>query len=99
LEWLITGIGPMREGEEEPTFFQEKLAYCISVAIDQHYGSNFKETSLDSRAKVLRAVFKYLTGIGVTEESIPDRESLIGMVKLTGGLLGVSGGTPKRAPR
>ena len=89
LEWLITGIGPMREGDEEPTFFQERLAYCISIAIGQYYGDNFNETPLDARAKILRAVFKYLTGMGVTGESIPDKDSLVGMVKLTGGLLGI----------
>ncbi|MES2354622.1 MAG: helix-turn-helix domain-containing protein [Pseudomonadota bacterium] len=89
LEWLIHGTGAMREGEEEPTYFQEKIAYCVSLAIDAHYGDKLKETPLQARAIVLRAVSKYLFGMGVTDENVPDRQSLIGLVKLTGGLLGI----------
>lgn len=87
LEWLIYGTGSMREGEEEPTFFQEKIAYRVSLAIDRCYGDSLKETPLDARARILRAVSKYLIGMGVTEQSIPDLKSLSGMVRLTAGLL------------
>jgi hypothetical protein len=90
LEWLIYGTGSMREGEEEPTFFQEKIAYWVSLAIERRYGANLNETSLDTRAKILRAVSKYLITMGVTEQSIPDQASLVGMVTLTAGLLGAA---------
>jgi len=96
LEWLIHGTGAMREGEEEPTYFHEKIAYCVSLAVDAHYGDKLKETPLQARAMVLRAVSKYLLGMGVTDENIPDRQSLIGLVKLTGGLLGIE--TPSTRP-
>jgi transcriptional regulator with XRE-family HTH domain len=97
LDWLITGQGLMRDGDDEPTFFAEKLSYAVGMAIDRYYGDAANSPSLDDRARVLRAVSKYLVGVGVREQRIPDRESLIGMVKLTGRLLGVA--TPRTVRR
>lgn len=89
LEWLISGRGPMRNGDEEPTYFQERLAVSICAAINGWYGEDPATPPLLDRARVLRSVTQYLLQIGVIEGGIPDGESLVGIVKLTGGLLGV----------
>jgi len=87
LEWLITGHGSVREDDEEPTLFHEQLAYAICAAIHACYGAGPGTPSRRDRARVLRAVTRYLLQIGVTEAAIPERADLVGMVKLTGGLL------------
>lgn len=79
----------MRVDDDPPTYFAEKLTYSISVAIDRYYRDVAGPPSLDDRAQVLRAVWKYVISLGVREENLPDVETLVGMVKLTGGILGV----------
>lgn len=73
----------MRKGNEEPTFSQQKIAYWVALVIDQYYGEIMKETPLDVRARILRAVSKYLITKGITEQIIPDRNSLVGTARLT----------------
>jgi transcriptional regulator with XRE-family HTH domain len=88
LEWLITGRGPVRQGEDDVSLLPEKIAYAVSTAIEQYYGAS--TTSLDARASLLRAVAKYLLSIGVSDKTIPDRRSLVRMVEMTAGLLEVA---------
>jgi len=97
LQWLVTGQGPMRLDDDPPTLFAEKLTYSISIAIDRCYGDAQGSPSLEDRARVLRAVWKYVIGIGMTEEHLPEMESLLGMVRLTGDLLGVPVSKARRA--
>ena len=88
-EWLLMGRGPMREGEQDPSLVAEQLAYAVSAAIEDYYGRSLAAVNLELRARVLRAVMDYLKQHRVTEKTIPDRTSLLSMVKLTGGMLGV----------
>jgi transcriptional regulator with XRE-family HTH domain len=97
LTWLVTGQGPMRIDDDPPTLFTEKLTYSISIAIDRVYGNAADSPSLDQRARVLRAVWKYVVGLGMTEQNLPDIPRLVGIVELTGELLGVPGPKVRRA--
>jgi transcriptional regulator with XRE-family HTH domain len=90
LEWLINGEGPMRTSDDEPSLSHEQLTYAVARAITRHFGESYIATSLYDRAKVMRAVTRYLGQIGVTAEGLPDTEALVGMVKLTSHLLGIA---------
>jgi transcriptional regulator with XRE-family HTH domain len=83
LHWLLTGSGAMRLEEPEGSFLQEKLSLALTDALRTAYGARYASVPLDTRARALRAGATYLRAIGVTEESLPDAESLAKLIKLT----------------
>jgi transcriptional regulator with XRE-family HTH domain len=83
LHWLLTGSGAMRLEEPEGSFLQEKLNLALTDALRTAYGARYASVPLDTRARALRAGATYLRAIGVTEESLPDAESLAKLIKLT----------------
>jgi transcriptional regulator with XRE-family HTH domain len=83
LHWLLTGSGAMRLEEPEGSFLQEKLSLALTDALRAAYGSRYASVPLDTRARALRAGATYLRAIGVTEDSLPDAESLAKLIKLT----------------
>lgn len=90
LQWLATGEGPMRASDDEPSFTHEQLSYAVARAVTKHFGESYIATSLLDRARVMRAVTRYLSQIGITGDAVPDTEALVGMVKLTSNLLGIA---------
>ena len=83
LHWLLTGFGAMRLEEPGTSLLQEKLSLALTDALRTAYGSRYGSVPLDTRARALRAGATYLRAIGVTEESLPDADSLAKLVKLT----------------
>lgn len=83
LHWLLTGHGAMRMEETEGSLLAEKLALALTDALRVAYGARYAGVPLDTRARALRAGATYLRAIGVTEDTLPDAESLAKLVKLT----------------
>ena len=83
LHWLLTGHGAMRIEEPEGSLLAEKLALALTDALRVAYGARYAGVPLDTRARALRAGATYLRAIGVTEDTLPDTESLAKLVKLT----------------
>ncbi len=83
LHWLLTGHGTLRMEEPEGSLLSEKLALALTDALRVAYGARYAGVPLDTRARALRAGATYLRAIGVTEDTLPDTESLAKLVKLT----------------
>jgi transcriptional regulator with XRE-family HTH domain len=83
LHWLLTGRGAMRMDEADASLLQEKINVALVDALRAAYGPRYSSVSLDTRARALRAGASYLRAIGVTEETLPDTESLAKLLRLT----------------
>ncbi len=83
LHWLLTGHGTMRLEEPAGSLLQEKLALALTDALRVAYGARYASVPLDTRARALRAGAAYLRAIGVTEDTLPDTESLAKLLRLT----------------
>lgn len=83
LHWLLTGRGAMRVDEHDASLLQEKLNVALVDALRLAYGARYASVPLDTRARALRAGASYLRAIGVTEDSLPDPDSLAKLLKLT----------------
>jgi transcriptional regulator with XRE-family HTH domain len=83
LHWLLTGRGTMRMDEADASLLQEKINVALVDALRAAYGARYSSVSLDARARALRAGASYLRAIGVTEETLPDTESLAKLLRLT----------------
>ncbi|HQR12289.1 MAG TPA: helix-turn-helix domain-containing protein [Casimicrobiaceae bacterium] len=83
LHWLLTGRGAMRLDGQDASLLQEKLNVALVDALRLAYGSRYASVPLDTRARALRAGASYLRAIGVTEDSLPDTESLARLLRLT----------------
>jgi transcriptional regulator with XRE-family HTH domain len=83
LHWLLTGRGTMRMDEAEASLLQEKLTVALVDALRLAYGTRYASVPLETRARALRAGASYLRAIGVTEDTLPDSESLAKLLRLT----------------
>jgi len=83
LHWLLTGQGTMRLEDPEGSLLQETLSVALTDALRLAYGAKYAALPLPSRARALRAASTYLRAIGITEDTLPDTESLAKLVKLT----------------
>jgi len=83
LHWLLTGRGTMRMDEAEASLLQEKLTVALVDALRLAYGARYASVPLETRARALRAGASYLRAIGVTEDTLPDSESLAKLLRLT----------------
>ena len=83
LHWLLTGRGTMRMHEAEASLLQEKLTVALVDALRLAYGARYASVPLETRARALRAGASYLRAIGVTEDTLPDSESLAKLLRLT----------------
>jgi transcriptional regulator with XRE-family HTH domain len=83
LHWLLTGHGAMRLEEPAGSLLQEKLSLALADALRAACGPRYASVPLDTRARALRAGATYLRAIGVTEDTLPDTESLAKLLKLT----------------
>ena len=83
LHWLLTGHGAIRVAEDDTSLFREKLSLALADALRVAYGPRHAGMSLDTRARALRAATSYLLALGVTEENLPDVDTLARLVKLT----------------
>ena len=83
LHWLLTGRGTMRMDEAESSLLQEKLTVALVDALRLAYGARYASVPLETRARALRAGASYLRAIGVTEDTLPDSESLAKLLRLT----------------
>lgn len=83
LHWLLTGRGAMRLEDPDGSLLAEKLSVALTDALRLAYGARYASVPLDTRARALRAGAAYLRAIGVTEDTLPDTESLAKLVRLT----------------
>lgn len=83
LHWLLTGQGTMRLEDPEGSLLQETLSVALTDALRLAYGAKYAALPLTTRARALRAASTYLRAIGITEDTLPDAESLAKLVKLT----------------
>ena len=83
LHWLLTGRGAMRMDDSDGSLLQEKLTVALVDALRLAYGARYASVPLETRARALRAGASYLRAIGVTEETLPDTESLAKLLRLT----------------
>lgn len=83
LHWLLTGRGAMRLEDPDGSLLAEKLSVALTDALRLAYGARYASVPLDTRARALRAGATYLRAIGVTEDTLPDTESLAKLVRLT----------------
>ena len=83
LHWLLTGRGAMRLEDPDGSLLAEKLSLALTDALRLAYGARYASVPLDTRARALRAGATYLRAIGVTEDTLPDTESLAKLVRLT----------------
>ncbi len=83
LHWLLTGRGTMRLEDPDGSLLAEKLSLALTDALRAAYGARYAAVPLDTRARALRAGATYLRAIGVTEDTLPDMESLAKLVRLT----------------
>ena len=83
LHWLLTGRGAMRMDDSDGSLLQEKLTVALVDALRLAYGPRYASVPLETRARALRAGASYLRAIGVTEETLPDTESLAKLLRLT----------------
>ena len=73
----------MRLEDPEASLLQETLSVALTDALRLAYGAKYAALPLATRARALRAASTYLRAIGITEERLPDTESLAKLVKLT----------------
>lgn len=83
LHWLLTGHGAVRVDQTDASLLQEKIAVALVDALRLAYGARYAGVPLDTRARALRAGATYLRAIGVTEDTLPDTESLARLLRLT----------------
>lgn len=83
LHWLLTGRGAIRIAVDDSSLFGEKLSLALADALRVAYGPRHSGMSLDTRARALRAATSYLLAIGVTEDTLPDVDTLAKFLKLT----------------
>ncbi|MEO6565301.1 MAG: helix-turn-helix domain-containing protein [Casimicrobiaceae bacterium] len=83
LHWVLTGHGTMRLEDPAGTLLQESLSVALTDALRLAYGTKYAALPLATRARALRAASTYLRAIGITEDTLPDTESLAKLVKLT----------------
>ena len=83
LHWLLTGRGAMRLEDPDGCLLAEKLSVALTDALRLAYGARYASVPLDTRARALRAGATYLRAIGVTEDTLPNTESLAKLVRLT----------------
>ena len=83
LHWLLTGRGAMRLEDPDGSLLAEKLSVALTDALRLAYGARYASVPLDTRARALRAGATYLRAIGVTEDTLPNTESLAKLVRLT----------------
>lgn len=83
LHWLLTGRGAMRLEDPDGSLLAEKLSVALTDALRLAYGARYASVPLDTRARALRAGAAYLRAIGVTEDTLPNTESLAKLVRLT----------------
>jgi transcriptional regulator with XRE-family HTH domain len=85
LHWLLTGRGAMRVGADggDGSLLQEKLTLALADALRVAYGPRHASVPLDLRARAVRAGVSYLRAIGVTEDTLPDQDALVKLVRLT----------------
>jgi transcriptional regulator with XRE-family HTH domain len=83
LHWLLTGHGAMRTDRDDASLLQEKITVALVDALRLAYGARYASVPLDTRARALRAGATYLRAIGVTEDTLPDTESLARLLRLT----------------
>mgnify|MGYP003594359173 CR=1 FL=1 len=83
LHWLLTGRGTMRLEDPDGSLLAEKLSLALTDALRAAYGARYAAVPLDTRARALRAGATYLRAIGVTEDTLPDTDSLAKLVRLT----------------
>ena len=83
LHWLLTGHGPMRVGEADGSLLQEKVHLALAEALRVAYGSRYAAVPLETRARAMRAGASYLRAIGVSEDTLPDPDSLAKLLRLT----------------
>jgi transcriptional regulator with XRE-family HTH domain len=83
LHWLLTGHGAMRIDATDTSLLHEKLHLALVDALRVAYGARYAGVPLDTRARALRAGASYLRAIGVTEDTMPDAESLAKLLRLT----------------
>ncbi len=83
LHWLLTGHGAMRVDQADASLLQEKITVALVDALRLAYGARYAAVPLDTRARALRAGSAYLRAIGVTDETLPDTESLARLLRLT----------------
>jgi len=83
LHWLLTGRGAIRVAEGDTSLFREKLNLALTDALRVACGPRHAAMSLDTRARALRAGTTYLLAIGVTEDNLPDVDTLAKLLKLT----------------
>lgn len=83
LHWLLTGRGTMRLEDPDGSLLAEKLSLALTDALRVAYGARYAAVPLDTRARALRAGATYLRAIGVTEDTLPDTDSLAKLVRLT----------------
>jgi transcriptional regulator with XRE-family HTH domain len=83
LHWLLTGRGAMRVEDPDGSLLAEKLSVALTDALRLAFGARYASVPLDTRARALRAGAAYLRAIGVTEDTLPDTESLAKLVRLT----------------
>jgi transcriptional regulator with XRE-family HTH domain len=84
LNWLLTGRGAMFVDEATGgSLLQEKLSIALVDALRALYGKQYSSVPLETRARVMRAGANYLRTIGVTEDAIPETDTLVRFLKLT----------------
>ena len=85
LHWLLTGRGAMRADADggDGTLLQEKLTLALADALRVACGPRHGGLPLDLRARTVRAGVTYLRSIGVTEDTLPDQDALVALVRLT----------------
>jgi transcriptional regulator with XRE-family HTH domain len=83
LHWLLTGQGPMRVFDADPTLLQETLGLALGDALRAALGSRYASVPIATRARAIRAAITYLRAIGVTETTVPDTDALARLLKLT----------------
>lgn len=88
LNWLLTGRGAMFVDEATGgSLLQEKLNIALVDALRVLYGNKYNSVALETRARIMRAGANYLRTIGVTEDAIPDTETLVRFLKLTAAVM------------
>ena len=89
LNWLLTGRGAMFVDEATSgSLLQEKLSIALVDALRALYGNRYNSVPLETRARVMRAGANYLRTIGVSEDAIPDTDTLVRFLKLTVDVMG-----------
>jgi len=73
----------MRLFDADTSLLQEKLNLALGDALRVALRSRYGSVPIDMRARAIRAGATYLRAIGVTEDTVPETESLARLLKLT----------------